>query len=52
MRSLFIENQASFPPILVARGLEVVEHNIRAAYDFLVERALTFVSRFDTRQEA
>jgi len=52
VRSLFIENQASFPPILVARGLDVVADNIHAAYDFLVERALTFVSRFDTRQEA
>ena len=52
VRSLFIENQASFPPILVARGLGVIEHNIQAAYAFLVERALSFIGRFDSRQEA
>ena len=52
VRSLFIENQASFPPILSARGLEVVEENVEAAYAFLVERALSFIGRFDSRQEA
>jgi len=50
-RSLFIENQATYAPIMVTRGLETVETNIRDAYDFLVEKALRFVSRFDQRQE-
>ena len=48
---MFIENQATYAPIMVTRGLEPVEKNIRDAYDFLVERALRFVSRFDQRQE-
>lgn len=52
VRSLFIENQASFPPILVARGLEAIEENIQVAYEFLVERALSFIGRFDSRLEA
>lgn len=46
-RSLFLENQASFAPILVARGLEVLAENVATAYDFLVERSLSFVGRFD-----
>jgi hypothetical protein len=52
VRSLFVENQASYPPILVARGLDVLEENVHGAYAFLVERALSFVGRFDQRQEA
>jgi hypothetical protein len=52
VRSLFVENQASYPPILVARGLDVLTQNIEGAYAFLVERALAFVGRFDQRQEA
>ena len=52
VRSLFIENQTSYPPILVARGLDVIEENVQGAYDFLVQRALSFVGRFDQRQEA
>ena len=51
-RSLFIENQATFAPCLVARGLEPIERNILDAYAFLVERSLNFVGRFDVRQEA
>jgi hypothetical protein len=50
-RSLFVENQASYPPILVARGPETLEQNIQSAYAFLVDRALSFVSRFDQRQD-
>ena len=50
-RSLFLENQASFPPLLVARGLEPLERNVLDAYSFLVERSLAFVARFDQRQE-
>jgi hypothetical protein len=51
-RSLFLENQASFPPLLVARGLEALSQNVHDTYDFLVERALRFVGRFDARQQA
>ena len=52
VRSLFIEDQATFPPILLARGLDAIEENIHATYEFLVERALSFIGRFDSRQEA
>lgn len=51
-RSLFLEDQASFAPILLARGLEPIADNVRAAYAFLVERALDFVSRFDVSPKA
>jgi hypothetical protein len=51
-RSLFIENQATFAPILVARGLEPLAENVEATYHFLVERCLSFVGRFDARLEA
>ena len=49
-RSLFLENQASFAPVLVARGLEVLSENVATAYAFLVERSLSFVGRFDQQQ--
>lgn len=51
-RSIFLENQASFAPLLVARGLEPLERNVQEAYDFLVQKALTFVGRFDVRAQA
>jgi len=51
-RSLFLENQASFPPLLVARGLEALEQHVQETYSFLVERSLAFVGRFDVRAEA
>lgn len=51
-RSLFVENQAGFAPILVARGLGPLARNIQETYDFIVERALTFASRFDATPEA
>jgi hypothetical protein len=50
-RSLFLENQGTFTPIVVARGLEVVEENVTATYEFLVQRALRFVATFDARAE-
>lgn len=50
-RSLFLENQASFAPLLVARGVDALEQHVQAAYAFLVERGLAFLSRFDVRQE-
>jgi hypothetical protein len=49
-RSLFLENQASFAPILVARGLEILSENVATAYAFLVDRSLSFVGRFDQQQ--
>lgn len=50
-RSLFIENQGSFGPAIVANGLEVHGQNIETTYDYLVERVLSFLGRFDVRQE-
>jgi hypothetical protein len=49
-RSLFLENQSSFAPILVARGLDLLAQNVATSYAFLVERSLTFVGRFDQQQ--
>jgi len=51
-RSLFIENQASFGPLVVANGLEAIRENVDAAYRFVVDRALPFVTRFDAHQQA
>jgi hypothetical protein len=51
-RSLYLEDQASFPPVLPARGLEVVADNVQETYAFLVERSLEFVARFDTSPQA
>lgn len=51
-RSLYIENQASFGPIMVEQGLDPVEQNILDAYRFVVEESLRFVSRFDAPQQA
>ena len=51
-RSLFLENQASFGPTPAGRGFEPLGENIRATYDFIVERVLAFVRQFDARQEA
>ncbi len=50
-RSIFIENHAGFPPILVGRGLEQLAGNVDHTYGFLVERALLFIKRFDSRGE-
>ena len=50
-RSVFLENQGSFGPTMTANGLHPVEDNIRATYDYLVDRALPFIARFDVRQE-
>ena len=51
-RSLYIENQANYAPVLVSRGLDILAENIVNAYQFLVDRALDFVAKFDLRQEA
>jgi hypothetical protein len=46
-RSLFLENQSSFGQINVTNELDEIEDNITAAYEFLTERGLGFVSSFD-----
>ena len=46
-RSLFLENQGTFPPIQVGRGLDPIEGNVQATYAFVVERVLRFISNFD-----
>ncbi|TDJ68505.1 MAG: hypothetical protein E2O39_13185 [Planctomycetota bacterium] len=51
-RSLYIEVQGTFGPTLAARGFEVIAERVIETYGFLTERALPFVARFDTRQEA
>ena len=51
-RSLFLENQGSFGPTVGPQGVDALAANIRATYDFLVERALTFLGPFDAHQEA
>jgi hypothetical protein len=50
-RSLFIENQGSFGPIMVEHGLETVEQNIVETYNFVVQNSLRFVGCFDAPLE-
>lgn len=51
-RSLFLENQGTFGPTVVTRGLEPIQGNVQATYDFLVQRVLRFLAHFDARTEA
>ena len=51
-RSLFLEIQATYGPLLVVRGLDALETRVLQTYEFLIERVLAFVARFDARQEA
>ncbi len=51
-RSLFLENQGTFGPTVVANGLEPLAHNVATTYAFVTERALPFLAHFDVRQEA
>lgn len=51
-RSLFLENQGSFGPTVVTRGLDPLGANIESTYAFLVERVLAFLAHFDARTEA
>ena len=46
-RSLYLENQASFGPLLADPVLQPIEDNVLATYRFVVEETLRFVSRFD-----
>ena len=49
-RSLFLETQGTFVgPIHCEQGLEALETNVSVAYDFVLERVLPFVARFDAR---
>lgn len=51
-RSLFLENQGSFGPLVGPAALETLERNTTVTYDFLVGRSLSFLEHFDVRQEA
>ena len=50
-RSLFIENQAVFGPLLAEQGLATVESNVLEAYQFVLRNTLRFVSCFDSPLE-
>lgn len=47
-RSLFLENQASFPPTPVREGLDAVSQNIDATYAFLTGPVLELLARRDS----
>jgi hypothetical protein len=49
-RSLYIEIQASYGPVIVARDLAALESNVLDAYGFLLEQALPFIHCFDAPQ--
>lgn len=51
-RSLYIENQGNFGPVLVERGLDPIEENILDAYRFVVDNTLRFVGCFDAPAQA
>ncbi|MEZ5979566.1 MAG: hypothetical protein R3F34_15315 [Planctomycetota bacterium] len=46
-RSLFLENQATFPPVAVREGLSAVSEHIDAAYRFLTGPVLRMLERRD-----
>jgi hypothetical protein len=50
LRSLYVEVQGTFGPIVVARGMHHLEASVGATYRFLLDRVLPFVARFDERQ--
>jgi len=50
-RTLFLENQCSAGPVRVADQLAHLEENVADAYEFLVEKASTFVQAFDLKVE-
>ena len=51
-RSLFLENQGSFGPTVGPQGLDALTSNIRATYEFLIEKAVAFLGPFDAHHEA
>lgn len=50
-RSLYLENQGTFGPVVVAQDVAALESNVAATYSFLVDRTLRFIARFDRSQE-
>ena len=48
-RSLFLENQGSFGPQGVGGDLSALESNVVQTYEFLVDRAQSFIGTFDQR---
>jgi len=50
LRSLYVEVQGTFGPIVVARGMDPLEASVKATYRFLLDRVLPFVAQFDARQ--
>jgi hypothetical protein len=51
-RSLFIEDQATFPPAALVHAPTAVRTAVASAYRFTTERAVRFVANFDARQKA
>jgi len=52
-RSIFLENQGTFPPLaLLEGGVERLAANVHGTYAFAVERVLEFVGRFDGERDA
>ena len=49
-RSLYIEVQGSFGPVVANNGIEVIEHNVLDTYAFLVQKVLPFLAVFDRRE--
>ncbi len=50
-RSIYIENVGTFPGIVPAAEAGRLTECVRATYDFIVERALAFLGRFDAKTE-
>jgi hypothetical protein len=46
-RSLFVEVQGTFGPLIPSRGLEGLRERVLETYGFLTTRALSFIARFD-----
>lgn len=51
-RSLFLEDQATFPPAALPHAATGARMALNAAYRFTTERAVRFVASFDARQKA
>lgn len=50
-RSIFLENQGTFGPTMLARGTQGLRENIEQTYKFVTTRALSFLEQFDMRLE-
>ncbi len=49
-RSVYLEVQGTFGPIVLADGLHALQTNVSTTYNFLLERVLPFVARFDGQE--